>query len=557
MSDGSPSRRFRVARWLVAYAEPVDRVDGIRSSRSTRPLLVVHLVSLVAIAAVYVVLARDQWFFYDEWDLLRPGNEWNLLAPHNGHLSLGLALVMAVVKSMVGLHAYWPYLAVTIGFHLAIVHLLWRLMNRVGVQPLIALLLSLVFAFLAPGAENTLWAFQTGFIAPLAFGLGAFLIIDRSTSRSSLVQAAALLAAGLLFSSTAIPLLVAALAFVWVRGRRLAAIVIALAIGIPYLVWRLVFVGRQATDSVAASGPGDLLVAVPQYIVRGLVDGIASIGPFAPVAGALLVVLAIWLLRRAARTAFAATPVWSFLILGLAVFALLTAVSRVGLGPESASAGRYVYVEAVLAFPAIGVALSAAATRRAALGAVAVGLVVLVGYNGVGLAVAARSQGGLEQFTREAVSAAVAVGGHADAAAVPLPIVAPTLTMGEIRSFVASGAFTPTAFDSTARLSAEVGLTLTARRIAAPGALTDCVPDAEGGFQLPAGASHQVLLNADTATPVTVTVTQAGVSSAFTRIVLDPGAQQLIGFEDADIRLSVPGTGGICVPLSSDAAAGG
>jgi hypothetical protein len=500
---------------------------------------ILHLLGLAVVAAVLVLLARGQWFFYDEWDLLDDAREWALLGSHNGHLSLGLALVTTVLKKFVGLHSYWPYLLVTIAVHLALVHLLWRLLWRSGAHAVVALLLPLVFGVLGAGAENIFWAFQTGFIAPLAFGVGAVLIVDRAVlDRRSLVAVILLLAAGLSFASTAIPVIGAVLLLVLARHGWRPAAVIAAVIGVPYLAWRVAFASGGG-DGYGVANLGNLLVGVPDYVVRGLVDSIAKVGPFAPIAGALFLLIAVCVIWTATRGRARTLPVAYFLAAGGLVFSVLTAFSRVNLGPESASAGRYVYVYAALFLPIIAIGASWVA-RRGWVGYAAAGLVMLMlgGYNALTLAGAARDQAALEQTTRAMVNAAIVYGQEheVDPDARPLPILAPTLSFAELERFVESGEIEVGPVDDAAALSVAVNLEL--RSEPEPSAV--CSSGPVDTLVLEPSASRGVVVAEGAAGSYTVVVSEGWVVSSYTRVDLVEGGQQLVGFDDARIVITAP-----------------
>ena len=546
----SLARTSRLRRWLAPYLTP-DVVPASARQRATLFPFFVHIFSLVLIGVVYVVLTRGQWFFYDEWTFLDPANTWAILAPHNGHLSLALVVITSVIKSVVGLHAYWPYLAVTIAIHLVIVHLVWRAMNRARVLPSITLLGSLVFGLLAVGAENTLWAFQTGFIAPIAFGMVAYELIDRQhPCTRRVVIAAVLLGVAILFSSTALPFFAVGVLLLLVRRGWLTALVVALAIGIPYLVWRVLFVrGSQPTDSFAAHSIGDYLARVPTFLVTSLVNSLASVGPGPALAAAVLVAFTIWSATDIKGRKAREIPVAYYLLLVGLVFAILVAVSRLRLG-EDGSAGRYVYLYVAVSAPAFGMALTwLVHNSRVAMAGAAVGLAVMVAFNAVNLSINAKSQASIEQFTEQSVSAAIqlAKAGSLRPTDVPMTVLAPSLTVREIVALADSGKLTQGPFGEAAQLSDLVNVNLKTDPLPGSPPLTDCTPG-DQGFHLDPGPQHQVELRSSKPETVGITVVQAGVSSAYTQLQLHPGVQQLIGFDDATIVVNEPTNGSVCIP---------
>lgn len=525
---------------------------GPASAIPSRFAILLHLASLLLIAAVFAVLARGQWFFYDEWQFVDPAQSWNLLAPHNGHLSLGLVLIFSTIKSVIGLSAYWPYLAVTILLHLGIVHLVWRALNRAAVQPLIALLLSVGFGVLAVGADNTLWAFQSGFIAPIALGLAAFEVID--TGRWNVVRSivvALLLAIGICFSSTALPFFAIAVLFLLVRRGWVSALVIGLVILIPYLGWRLMFVsGPQPTDAYAAHGVGDYLARVPEFLVTSLVNSIAATGPGPVLAAALFVAFLVWVAIDLRGRRIRQIPVPFFLLLVGLVFSLLVAMSRLRLGDDGGDAGRYVYFYVAVTVPAVGMALTwLIRDSRVVLATIGVVVLAAVSFNAVGLVVNARSQAAIEQFTKQSVSAALflASEGEASGNQHPIPVLAPSLTIAELEALQSAGDLKAGPYSRDALLSDEVSLELQTDPLPGSPALTDCTAGSAGYVMSP-GPQHQVELRAQSAQVVSVTVQLAGATSAYTQIELKPGVQQLIGFDDATITLGAPQSGALCIP---------
>src|ERR1041385_1004162 len=142
----------------------------------------VHVATLVLAAGVLVHFARGQWFWFDEWDFLTLRGirhaPIGLFQPHNEHWSTVPILVYRALGAAVGLHHYLPYLAVVFVLHLTAAHLLWRIMRRGGVAPLVAAAAAGVFALLGAGYENLLWAFQMGFVASLTLGLAHVLLVS-------------------------------------------------------------------------------------------------------------------------------------------------------------------------------------------------------------------------------------------------------------------------------------------------------------------------------------------------------------------------------------------
>ncbi|HEV2761257.1 MAG TPA: hypothetical protein VGV86_16980, partial [Acidimicrobiales bacterium] len=147
-----------------------------------RLAVALHVVALVGGFLVLLYCNRDQWFFGDEWDFLGHrgvvGAERTIWAPHTDHWSTGPILIYRALYHRYGLLSYMPYVTVLLVLHVAVTHLLWRLMVRAGVDGPLATALSAVYVLLGAGYENLLWAFQIGFIGSVALGFAALLLVN-------------------------------------------------------------------------------------------------------------------------------------------------------------------------------------------------------------------------------------------------------------------------------------------------------------------------------------------------------------------------------------------
>ena len=407
----------------------------------------VHAASLVLGAVALLVIGRDQWFSYDDWALLHPSLDW--WASHQGHWTTFPTLLFQLLRSTVGLHSYLPYLALAVIAHLAVVHLIWRLSVRAGAAPWLATGFAAVTVLLGCAAENLFWAFQVGFMGAVAVGLVVVLLVDRAgwgVRRAVLAAVVAVLA--LPFSGTALPVLAGAAVLCWIRRGFLRTVAVFAPAGIIYLTWYLVE-ARDDASALGVHGIGFLTQAPVFFAVMfaagyGQFVGVLVLGPL--VALALLVWL--WLARRRWTGREAAAYA---LLLSSAAFAALTAVSRGGGELTAAGAQRYVYVIVMLAIPTMAVALTrVAAIRRAWSIAVAAVLVLLAGVN-ISLSVLrADTQAVTEQRVQREFSAAIALL-HADPdaappAAMPIPAVAPDLTVADVEADVRDGLVTAVPF---------------------------------------------------------------------------------------------------------------
>jgi hypothetical protein len=520
--------------------------------RATRPWVIAHVLSLALILVVLMWAGRGQYFFYDEWDFLAERAEWNLLVPHNGHLSFFPQLFTTLLKVVFGLHSYWPYLLLTFAAHLLVVHFLWRVMVRIGVQPMIALLVTLVFGVLAPGADNTLWAFQVGFITPIATGLAAFLVADREVVRTrDVVGIGVMLLIGAGFAGTALPMTVAVLIFLAVRHGWRTALAPAIAFVVVYGSWYLLFNrGPSGGAEMRAGSLYDLLVGVPEFIAHGYADSVALILPLAALSPILLTGLLLWVLLDMRSGGLRRIGMSHYLLLASLGFAALTALTRVGLGNEAASAGRYAYVYGALLAPAAALLLTRLVGRsRLVLGVVCALLAVLSAYNAGGLLAAGRSQADLERSVLRAMSAAVSLDdGSAELGErYPSAIVAPTLSMNDIRRFEERGEFTPGPFTPDDELDVRVNLFLRADSVDRPAPRADECALPDSGNAIAVDPETQFVF-APAGGNVRVHASEGSAFTEFAQIALMPGTNRLSGLDDDILlRLNAADAGGLCV----------
>lgn len=402
-----------------------------------------HVASLVVAGPLVLWFNRQQWFFGDEWEFFANRmSGWGrvLLEPHNEHWSTAPILLYRAVYAVVGVRSYLPYVLVLVALHLAAAHLLWRVMNRAGVAPLVATALAAVFAVLGAGGENLLWAFQIGFVGSVAVGLLHILLVDHPGPfgrRDRLAWAVAI--AGLLFSGISVTMTaISGLVVLLRRGARDALATVAPPAAV-YVLW-LAAVGRHGLDDHERTLVG--MLDTPAYLWTGLSSALERTSGI-PGAGAVLLVGGLaWLLRQravagtpgATATAMAAGAAFSFVVL---------AVGRTGLGVGQATAGRYVYIAAALVLPAFGVMLSEAARGRPSRQLVMAAVLVPVLVHNVGaLRAESHQQAEREALVRTRLLAAAELlrGDVALAAPQPEPMFNPDVTVEVLRRLDADGA---------------------------------------------------------------------------------------------------------------------
>lgn len=422
--------------------------DPITRSRVVTPLRV-HLLTLVGVAVFLVLSSRGQWFFYDEWDFLRdPGNPALLLEPHVGHLSAAPILVVAALKGVFGLATYWPYLVLAFAAHLGLAHVLWRIMIRVGVEGWTAVVLALVFMLYAGGGENIFWAFQLGYMGAIAIALTAALVADGLTSenyRRRFAPIVLLVVLSVSFAGTALPIMIVTALVAWRRVGFLRAAVLMI---IPTALYGAWYVYQAATfTDVSLPGATVAQILAPEgmalfagAMLEGATDRLAPV-PFLGLA--ILVAVAVYFFCTL-RSAWRRRVLMLGMVCAAVAFALLTAYSRINsTGVAGAQGGRYLYMVLAMLLPLIGVAATALVARSRWLhGIVLIGGVVIAVYGAFTLHEAARVQSQVEAYTQDVLMGAIRVASadpQLPASAVPDPIWAPTLTLGDLKSFVDDG----------------------------------------------------------------------------------------------------------------------
>jgi hypothetical protein len=329
---------------MEGIAEPTtsvadDRRSGVRSALSSVGWAPIALV--VGALAVLVWLGRDMTFYHDEFAflLIRDLSVNGIFSPHNEHLSATLVVLYRLLYGTVGMTTYWPYLAVTFALHVAVAGIVYAVVRREA-GPAWALGAMAVVLLLGSGGDDILWAFQSGTIGAVAAGMAAIVVAPRRPA-----VAAILLTVALATSGAALAFVVGT-AFHLAITRPRALVWLALPIGL-YLVWYLLF----ATSAVS---PG--LNGVAEYVLTGLAASSAgAVGTTALVVGEVVLLLLAFGLGWARRVP---PVVVALLVAGVAFFAIAGLV-RAGLGPEQATAPRYVYIVA----PAIVVAAAVLLAR--------------------------------------------------------------------------------------------------------------------------------------------------------------------------------------------------
>jgi hypothetical protein len=438
------------------------------------------LVEVVAFV-YWMVLARREWFFDDEWDFIaarRIGSLHDLFASHYGHWSTAPIVVYRLLWTLFGLRSYLPYLATVVLAHLACAALLRVIMRRASVTPWIATVAAAVFAFFGTGYQDIVWAFQIGFDFALGFGLVALLLADRDGSlgrRDALGIGAGVVA--LASSGVGVAMaVVVVLATLVRRGWKVAA-AYAGVLGPVYLVWWSA-VGRHDAQTATPS-----LADVGRFVRDGFAGAFQAIEQL-PGLGWLLALLTVAGLavmfsqvdlatvrRRAAPLA---------MVVGAVAFLALSGSQRVtNLGAGYARASRYQHIVVALILPTVAVAIDAIASRWQ-FAAPFLALLLLVGVPGnIGtLHDYTRRQAALFRVTRQTVLALpkAPLASRVPPDVRPLPENADTarVTIGWLRSAARQGKV-PDGGTVAPRVAEEIAFRLSILQYNAPDpAPTDC-----------------------------------------------------------------------------------
>jgi hypothetical protein len=362
----------------------VDQRDRVR-------WLVIHLLSLVAVVPVLIWVNRDQWVSGDEWEVITTRGlgsnpqRLSIFAPHFEHWTTLVTLVYRALYSVFALHTYVPYTLVLIAVVLAVAHLLWRLLLRVGVHPAYATAVAAIFAVLAIGWENRSTPFQIAIIGPVALGIGALLLM-RARGRFGWrdVGIWALLVTGLMCSGVGVTMtIVVGLAALLRRGWLVAAEVISLP-AVVYAVWFVTEGTQGARNTVPLS---TALRDLPSFVWRGVTGGLSGLTRIPGSGPIVLVLLVAWLVWRARPR----TEPWPLVLattVGAVASMSLTALRRAG---ADAEASRYVDIVVVLLLPAL--ALATQDVARLAMRRFGNAIVVVVGAVLVGVLLVAQVVG--------------------------------------------------------------------------------------------------------------------------------------------------------------------
>ncbi len=308
-------------------------------------------------AGVVLYLGRSLTFWHDEWRSITFDGNWSdFLRPVNEHWSTLPLLAYRATFHIVGLDSYLPYLAQVVVLHAIAVAGAYVLVRR-RIGRLAATLVSVPLLLLGSGAENLFWAFQTGFVGSVAFGVWCLVALEQR-GRWAPVAASALLLASLMSSGIGLVFVVAAAVRTLLEPRfrrRALAVVPPLA---AYLAW-YAWAGHEPVDGLGqVASPAE----IGGFVARGVAHSTAA------VTGAGLlprgeIVAGIGFVAALVGLAWAAIvrrprPLATASVLAIVALYVLAGSVRAHLDFDYAVISRYVYVAGFLLVLAVADALA-------------------------------------------------------------------------------------------------------------------------------------------------------------------------------------------------------
>jgi hypothetical protein len=329
-------------------------VTSLRSARALAyaPFLLLG-VAVVAAGVKLLSLDSQLTFIADDWMLLVKRHGWSVdyfLHPFNGNVVAAPGLVYKLIREVFGMGSATPYYAAAIACFLASAVLLFvYIRRRVGDWP--ALLGAVLILFLGAAFEDLLFAFQIGYFASVATGLGALIALDREDDRGDRI-ACALVVVSLSFSSIGIAFVAGAVVDLALgrrpRARRSYVALVPIAV---YALWWVGW-GHLGHNHISVHN----IVSAPRFVFDAAAAGIVSLlglatgdgsEPSQPhlVWGQVLLVAGLILLGiRTARTGKVPRGLAVALAIGLAFWAVAALNRSVARLPTSS---RYQYPSAV------------------------------------------------------------------------------------------------------------------------------------------------------------------------------------------------------------------
>jgi hypothetical protein len=247
--------------------------DGWAHLRSN-PALALLAIAVFAAGVMLIRLDSQLTFIADDWMLLVKRHGWGadyFLDPFNGNIVAAPAVAYKLMLTIFGMGSATPYYVVAILCFLASAVLLFVYLRR-RVGDWLALLAAILILFLGAAFEDLLFAFQIGYFAAVAAGLGALIALDREDDRGDRI-ACALLTVSLAFSSVGIAFVAGAVLDL-VLGRRPRARRIFVAF-VPIAFYGIWWLGWGHVGENHLSGHN--IATAPKFVFDAASAGIVSL----------------------------------------------------------------------------------------------------------------------------------------------------------------------------------------------------------------------------------------------------------------------------------------
>ena len=236
------------------------RGDTERGERLARTGLVV---AMALSALTILLLGRHLTFWSDELDWLTFGNDFdprNLLTPHGSHLMATNRVIYEGLPRIFGTD-YLPFRIVGVACLQACAVLVFVLVKR-RMGALVALAPAVVLLFFGSAQEMTLSPLGIPFTLSIAFGLAAFLAVERGDLRGDVAAIVLLTLAGLSHTFGTIIAVGVAVYLLVEPGsrRRIWVAAVPIALWIAWWLW-----ARQFHQSIAA---GSGVLGAPLFILK-------------------------------------------------------------------------------------------------------------------------------------------------------------------------------------------------------------------------------------------------------------------------------------------------
>lgn len=240
------------------------------------PWVPLAVLGVAAVAAFIWILSLDSHltFIADDWMLLVKRQGWGaayFLKPFHGNIVVAPALVYKLMRAVFGMGSATPYYAAAVATFVASGVLLFGYLRR-RVGDWLALCGAVLILFLGAAFEDLLFAFQIGYYASIAAGLGMLIALDREDDRGDRI-ACVLLAVSLAFSSLGLAFAVGAVvdSALGRKPRKRRAYVALAPIGI-YALWWIGW-GHTAQNHLSAHH----VLTSPEYVFKAAAAGITSL----------------------------------------------------------------------------------------------------------------------------------------------------------------------------------------------------------------------------------------------------------------------------------------